>query len=112
MKVFVYWNLHKKCWSVRDEKTKKIAHHLTSLVLTNCRFKVSEAGRQRVLREKQKNVHAGVVGFLVDKNVDTFNGKRISYNPYKTQHFLCADQPIFEADLVSFHDDRLVYMHG
>lgn len=35
-----------------------------AVALTDCTFKVGRAGRQRVLREQCKNVHAGVVGQL------------------------------------------------
>jgi hypothetical protein len=56
MKVFIYWNLHKLCWSVRDQQTRRVFDHVTSVVLRDCKFKVSEAGRQRVLREKQKKI--------------------------------------------------------
>lgn len=62
-RVFVYWNLTKKIWSVRNEKTGRIVAHLPELTVQNCNFVVSQAGRERVIREKSKNVHAGVRGF-------------------------------------------------
>jgi hypothetical protein len=53
------------CWSVKslegDHKGKVIAH-VDNIIVANPTFKVSEAGRQRVFKEKRKNVHAGVVG--------------------------------------------------
>ena len=68
MKVFVYYNLHMKCWSVKalsgDQKGRVVAH-AKAVDLQDCQFRVSEAGRQRVLREKRKNVHAGVAGELI-----------------------------------------------
>ena len=48
-KVFVYRNLHKKCYSVKDWKTKKVIAHVDNIFLKDAVFKVSEAGRQRVL---------------------------------------------------------------
>ena len=65
MKVFVYFNLHRKLFSVKaleGPDKGKVIGHTTYLWLKDVTFKVSEAGRQRVLREKRKNVHAGVVG--------------------------------------------------
>lgn len=35
-----------------------------AVALTDCAFRVGRAGRQRVLREQCKNVHAGVTGQL------------------------------------------------
>ena len=88
---YVYRNLTKKCWSVRDLKTRKVVAHLNRLLLTKVEFKVSEAGRQRVLRERRKNVHAGAIGTFrtrgwLNPNCD----RQIRYNPYKSGHFYHA----------------------
>lgn len=102
MKVFVYWNLHKHCWSIKalegPDKGRVIAH-AASWSVDRPIFKVSEAGRQRVLREQRKNVHAGVVGTLVDwRRVGGFghldvpsNSRPITYNPYKGPTFVTKD---------------------
>ena len=101
MKVFVYFNLHKKVWSVKalsGPKKGLVIAHLDRLVLDECAFKVSEAGRQRVLREKRKNVHAGVVGTLAEEIVENI-GAVVTYNPYKYNSFVTRDneQPIYTA---------------
>lgn len=113
-KVFVYWNLHKKCWSVRDIKTRKVIEHLQELSLIDCEFKVSEAGRQRVIREKRKHVHAGVVGCLVSRGACEYYrriGKEVFYNPYKTETFRTrvGDRPVHRAGVVVLFSDRRVY---
>jgi hypothetical protein len=59
-----YWNLHARCWSIQDAKTRRVIGHATRVLLRDVAFKVSEAGRQRVLREGRKNVHAFAVGEL------------------------------------------------
>ena len=46
----VYWNLNRRCWSVKDPATGKVVAHADRVVLSDAVFKVSEAGRQRVLR--------------------------------------------------------------
>lgn len=61
-----------------------------TLTLQNVTFRVSEAGRQRVLRERKKNVHAYVVGTLMGSRGCWEPGPewiRISYNPYKGNYF-------------------------
>ena len=70
-KYFVYYNLHKHLFSCKNKKTGLVNKDLysTSLKLSNCQFKVSEAGRQRVLKEKRKNVHAGIVGNILDESI-------------------------------------------
>ena len=109
MKVFVYWNLHKKLWSVRDQKTKKVVDHLTSLTLTDCQFKVSESGRQRVLREKRKNVHAGVIGNLSLLEGGEKFGTPVTYNPYFNSAFQHKGDDITRAWEVRFHPDKTVF---
>lgn len=92
MKVFVYWNLAKKCWSVKaleGPQKGRVVFRTDFLTLTDCTFKVREAGRARVLREQRKNVHAGVVGnFVVDspKPVPS-DPLLVTYNPYRDGHF-------------------------
>lgn len=61
-RVRVYWNLHKKVYSVQDAATRVVVCHAEHICLRNVTYKVSEAGRQRVLAEQRKNVHAFLVG--------------------------------------------------
>ena len=112
MRVFVYFNLHRKCFSIKalegDRKGRVVAHS-TTVLLEGCKFKVSEAGRQRVLREKRKNVHAGVTGTWI--NADRVEscyeflsmvGRQVSYNPYKYDSFVikATEQTVDRADVV------------
>lgn len=111
MKVFVYYNLHKKCFSIKalsGEQKGKVIAHADAVVLDNVTFKVSESGRQRVLRERRKNVHAGVVGTLVVYSILAENislpkyklpSTRVTYDPYKYSSFVYKDteQPIATA---------------
>lgn len=103
MKVFIYWNLHKNCWSIKNTKTNKVIAHADQVSVKNVTFKVSEAGRQRVLKEKRKNVHAGVAGELVSyvarggqRASKLPNLKAVSYNPYRGPSFYlkASEKPI------------------
>ena len=92
-KYYVYWNLHKNVFSVKYKG--KVIAHLTNFYGTNCEFRVSEKGRQRVLAEKKKNVHSYVV---CDSYAEgDFNPLgpfkldiqgRVRYNPYKGPNFV------------------------
>jgi len=114
MRVFVYFNLHKKCFSIKalegDRKGRVIAHSNTVL-LEGCKLMVSEAGRQRVLREKRKNVHAGVSGtwinYCTNRVENHFEflsmvGRQVTYNPYKYDSFVikATEQSVDKADVV------------
>jgi hypothetical protein len=98
----VYWNLHKKTWSIQAKvgKSWKVVEHSDHVLLSGAEFKVSEAGRQRVLRDKRKNVHAMATGYLMatgqeaasvyDEYIDL---PGVTYNPYKYSSFvLIADE--------------------
>lgn len=89
-RVRCYRNLHKKCFSVVDTKTNRVFKHQFHVVLRDARFTVREAGRQRVLREKRKNVHAFVKGELVETNFQFPDcvPKEAWYNPYETEKFV------------------------
>lgn len=92
-KVKVYRNLHKSgvVYSIKDAKTGLVLGHTPSIVLRNPGFEVSESGRQRVIREKKKNVHSYVTGeyagpFSPEERRAVLDDKykeAISYNPYK-----------------------------
>src|SRR6266446_2267996 len=76
------------------------------ILLSNCTFVVRETGRQRVICEGRKNVHAFVVGRLASKEftpkgeiggcmgIDE-TGRNlpvgITYNPYKAGYFVSRD---------------------
>lgn len=115
MRVFVYFNLHKRLFSVRaaeGENRGKVIAHSPTVYLANAVFKVSEAGRQRVLREKRKNVHAGVQGVLLglSDEKDT-SGVPVTYNPYRFNTFVFSGsmEPVFAADRVTL-SDRLAWV--
>jgi hypothetical protein len=86
--VYVYWNLHRHCWSVK--KKGIVVAHCDSLLLKNVTFKVSEPGRQRVIKEKRKNVHAYANGdvVLINEPKPFYFDCKITYNPYFYDSFV------------------------
>lgn len=111
-KAFIYWNLHKRCFSVKYQG--RVIAHANRIVVLRAKFRVQEAGRQKVLATGRKNVHAGIVANLEDvfcdsdgcerkdvrtgwpngiaargSNVRNF-GQMIRYNPYDMDHFQIA----------------------
>jgi len=97
MKVAAYYNLHKHTFSLqsRDKETYgKVIDHTDHIILKNCKFVVRESGRQKVLKEKKKNVHAFVVGDIIESvypdNTKKGNGY-VKYNPFKAGHFITEE---------------------
>jgi hypothetical protein len=95
MQVKVYFNLHKKCYSIQHKGI--VIGHADEVYLTDCEFKVSKAGRERVLREKRKNVHAFITGKLSEGSL--VYGTNVTYNPYKYETFVdkATELPIVSA---------------
>lgn len=105
MKVEVYFNLHKRVFSVRSCKTGRVVHHTKNVHIRDPQFVVREGGRQRVLRERKKNVHAFVRGYatyFVDYRTkeDCPTLDTIGYNPYKYDSFvkLQDETPVYVAE--------------
>ena len=107
--VDIYWNLHKKCFSVksraRDSYGRVIAH-AQNIGLTAVTLIVSDKGRQRVLREQRKNVHAYLRGTRTA--TPPAGTAPVAYNPYTHTTFMCADQPIHQAKTLTgtIHNGR------
>ena len=95
MKVAVYYNLHKHTFSLQSRNKEdygRVIEHSDHVILKNVKFTVREAGRQKVLNEKKKNVHSFAVGELV-QGVDLQSGPSVpvSYNPYRGASFYNKD---------------------
>ena len=80
-------------------------------------FKVNELGRQRVLKERQKNVHAFVIADKYYKerypvieigDVDKYD--KISYNPYTDAQFVCNGKRIESAKKIVFQNGRCIFV--
>lgn len=113
-KVFVYWNLHHNCFSVQDAVTRLIVAHRHCLSLDDVTFRVSQAGRERVLREKCKNVHAGILGTWVSgPEVAPEDSIGVSYNPYAAPTFVRREDkaPVVGANTCLLAQGR-VYARG
>lgn len=129
MQVFVYFNLHKKVWSIKaleGENKGRVIGHARSVLLADVKPKVSEAGRQRVIQEKRKNVHAGITGQLIqsmssevsDELKDTlkaYHGEsvEVTYNPYKYTSFVDKKHPedLLSKGNVALMEDKRVHVY-
>lgn len=112
-KVFVYYNLHKHCFSVKNVKTGLVVAHTDDITLEDAVFKVSEKGRLRVLSEKRKNVHAGVVGSYYPSPMSILYSEEATYNPYKFESFVLVEtEEKLDSASVARLKDRKVYIQN
>ena len=83
-KCHVYYNLHKHCLSVQQGGI--VVAHVEYLNLKNVDFSVQKAGREKCIKEKQKNIHAFISGYLGEDMGELKYA--VSYNPYKHDFFI------------------------
>ena len=85
-----------------------VVGHATNLFLENVSFRVSMSGQKRARDKKQRNVHAFVVGSIVD--VENFTKKeKVSYSPFVYDTFYYVDnlKPIHKAGMVYLGSEGL-----
>lgn len=110
--VWIYRNLrpgksmNDRAFSVMQDGL--VVGHSDYIRVKDAKFVVREGGRQRVLREKRKNVHAFVVGTVIDP-MTRCPGRwhPVRYNPYVVHTFVRSnpgtgayDLPVYSASYV------------
>jgi len=109
----IYRNLHHGLkFSVQERG--RVIDRLTDFEAHDVRFQVGENGRQRVLRERRKNVHAFVVvqSYSTASSYDVNSLMAVKYNPYENSTFMMNGEPIYEADSVLFTGGRCYLIHA
>ena len=106
-KVMVYYNLHKQTFSVTYDS--KVIMHADYVKLGDVEFRVRKGGKEKVRSEKSKNVHACVIGKLLDyceypcEDIpNPPSDKVVTYNPYKYDSFVYknSEEPVYSAQEV------------
>lgn len=112
----VYRNLHRGNFSIKSYVDLVSGYRVTDrgeiVLMKNCSFKIYESGRQRVIKEKRKNVHAFVEPTSyehLNEKADVSKLREIYYNPYKHDSFVYKDteEKIEKASMVLAQDNKL-----
>jgi hypothetical protein len=112
-KVMVYYNLHKHTFSVTYDS--KVIMHADYVKLGDVEFRFRKGGKERVRSEKSKNVHAFVIGKLLDyceypcDEIPTpSSDKVVTYNPYKNDTFVFknTEEPVYHAQEVDMINSK------
>lgn len=112
-KVFVYKNLHRDCWSIKQGGLVKA--HTNEVELWDCAFQVNATGRKKVLEEKRKNVHAGINGYIDEEPIASYdNAFEVTYNPYKYETFVykSSESPIYASHSVKLSHNKVLADYG
>lgn len=104
-KVDVYRNLQKGGLSIRSRETNSyglVIDHDEKVILEDVEFVVNESGRQKVLEEGVKNVHAFARGIIAKEKNDLSDPTEVTYNPFEYESFVSKEdeRPVDNADFV------------
>jgi hypothetical protein len=108
--VFVYRNLNRgRLFSIKDKKTGLVIAHADKFRIENVKCKISEAGRQRVIRERRKNVHGQLLGIFTgecEMNIEEL--VEVYYDPYTLDSFIdkSTGEKLEYIDFVYFEDGK------
>jgi hypothetical protein len=117
-KVMVYYNLHKHTFSVTYDS--KVIMYADYVKLGDVEFRVRQGGKEKVRSEKSKNVHAFVIGKLLnyceypcDEMPTPSSDNVVTYNPYKHDTFVFknTEEPVYrtqEVDMINSKDKLFV----
>jgi hypothetical protein len=89
-RVKVYRNLHKDTWSLlatEGPQKGRVIGYADEVLVTDPVLIVSEASRQRAIREQARNVHAFVVGVMQPTTHLEGPLQRVRYNPFRAGCF-------------------------
>jgi hypothetical protein len=108
----IYRNLGNGLMSLTQQINKSwiLVGHTDSVAIEYPKFYVSEAGRQRVLKDRRKNVHAWATGRLLPSTGLVLPSlKQVYYCPYTQPNFTWLDskEPIASADLLVVIDNQV-----
>lgn len=108
-KYYVYRNLHTGGFSIKLRG--KVIDRDNFFLGVGVTFKVNDGGRQRVIKDKKKNVHAYSVcdkyTFAANKDADKVDKLHvITYNPYASAQFMCNGKIIEKANSVLFYNGK------
>lgn len=89
--VQVHYNLHEGGFTIKNKKSGLVVAYAPYVNLLDVVTRVRPSGREKVLLEKKKNVHAIIEGTFTLASIDLTNAKPLVYNPYLYESFVDGD---------------------
>ena len=118
--VRVFLNHKHRCYSIFQNGAVRASAR--QVRLTDVEFRVRESGRQRMLRENRRTIHAFAVGRLIDhvhpseheRALGDLGGRRLRYAPQEAGWFMDAQtrEPVASASVAQFDEDGASYVEA
>ena len=116
--VRVFMNHKHQCYSIFQNGAVRASAR--QVRLQDVELRVRESGRQKMLRENRRTIHAFAVGRLIDhihpsdhgRDLGALDGRRLRYSPREAGWFMDAQsrEPVASASLVQFGEDGVTYV--
>lgn len=114
--VEVYRNLHKGLnFSIRNKTDKIVVAIGDGFIISNIKTTIRTGGRQRVINESRKNVHAFLTGeYMGACELNTDDLEMVYYNPYKLDRFIlkASNRELQNGSSVYFKDGQAWLIKG
>jgi hypothetical protein len=108
--------------ALSGEYAGRVVAHAAYIQMTGVSFHVSASGQARARREKQRNVHAGIIGYVVaigsyetrlpndidvNRYIPSSGTNLVTYNPWKYDTFVMKEtgEPVHSATDVTIWSD-------
>jgi hypothetical protein len=118
MAVAIYRNKNRGDWSIAiPSRTGRsyglVIDHRRLVLLAGVTFFVSQSGRDRVVRNQVREVHAWAIGEIVDAIPDGLTRHVVTYNPYHCGAFVRRDDgaPVQACAYASFTAFGVVFAY-
>lgn len=116
--VRVFLNHKHGCYSIFQNGAVRAS--ASQVRLADVEFRVRESGRQKMLDENRRTIHAFAVGRLVDhvhpseaRRLDLLDGRPVRYNPHEAGCFVDAEtrEPVASATAAHFDEAGATYQN-
>jgi len=110
-RVHIFKNWKHNCYSIMQHGV--VVASARQVRLGDVEFRVRESGRDRMLKQQKKNLHAYAIGRLLDfvhpsqdDDLESVEGRSVFYNPYRFAYFAdCeTEAPVTGADIVQLDE--------
>ena len=114
--VRVFRNLKYDCYTVMQRG--RVVASARGVILRDVELLVRESGRQRMVRERKRNVHAYAVGYLAGwlhpddaQPIEPYAGRAAFYDPYRFDSFVDVEtlSPVVHESWVQLDDLGMAY---
>ena len=108
--VYIYRCLNRKGHIYSIKQNGVVVAHTEKFIVKNCNLVINKSGKERVIKEKIRNVHAFIKGYLGDiDDVKNSFSWILKYNPFVNKGFTFGeDKEVKKCEIVYTQENKLL----